>query len=194
MAKENFGKALVYTGCACLPAALLSPAGLDRGPKVRVCLDMGVTSRTGLHGVSAPHPSLSSRPPVTVSVKRSKQAPPRCRLRAREAGSHSTGDRGRTRRQLCPVKGSTLGFLPDPRQNLSTGRVDTVVDAQHPLAPPPAHPQHVQLKALTAETVAVETGPLSPPPSEGQAGQAPRGAVHPPLDSQLSHNNNSKEK
>ena len=105
--------------------------------------------------------------------ERSKQAPPRGRLLAREARSHSTGDRRRTRRQLCPVKASTLGFLPEPRQNLSTGRVDTVVDAQHPLASPPAHPQHVQLKALTAETVAVETGPLSPPPSEGQAGQAP---------------------
>ena len=115
MAEENFGKALVYTRCACLPAALLSPAGLDRGPKVRVCLDTGVTSRTGLHGVSAPQPSLSSRPLVTVSVKRSKRSLPMCLLLTREAHSRSTGDRGRTRRQLCPVKGSTLGFLPEPR-------------------------------------------------------------------------------
>ena len=183
---------MVCTGCTCLPAA--HPCRPGPGPKVRVCLDMGVTSRTGLHGVSAPPPQPLIQASGDRLGERSKQAPPRGRLLAREARSHSTGDRRQTRRQLCPVKASTLGFLPEPRQNLSTGRVDTVVDAQHPLASPPAHPQHVQLKALTTETVAVETGPLSPPPSESQAGQAPRGAVHPPLDSQLSRNNNSKEK
>ena len=77
---------------------------------MRVCLETGVTSRTGLCGVSAPHPSLASRPPVTISVKPSQRAPPRCRLLTQEACSHSTGDRGRARRQLCPSKGVHPGL------------------------------------------------------------------------------------